>query len=265
MRISSAAVLVCPFLLGMALAERPPSQEELNAISARGKLLARYDQISWHSTDDMLKALPNHEGVKGYVVRLNGNQWTAAYGELAPNKDSFLIAYEASSNSDVSSAVTPDPGKIIVDTGEMFHEFRAMDTARAALEPLNRPYNDAVLPAPNGQFYVYFYPAQTTNGVIPMGGDWRFLVTADGKTVVEKRQLHASIREDKPNLPKGTTEAAAYHTHVLSDVPEDTDVMYVLMRKPPIPEYVASAKYMYSISAAGDITFMGETKKLLKK
>lgn len=80
---------------------------------------------------------------------------------------------------------------------------------------------------------MYVLPAQTQAGIYPLGGDERYLITADGSAIVEKRQLHKAIIEVRPDsMPKGTTPAAGYHTHVLSDVPEDTDVFHVLTRKP---------------------------------
>jgi hypothetical protein len=140
-----------------------------------------------------------------------------------------------------------------------------MDAARSAFGKQSRPYNSAVLRQPDGEYFVYFYPASTDLAVLPMGGDVRYLVSEDGKTIVDKRQLHASIREENSKGKEGVTTEAAYHTHVLSDVPEDTDVMYVLMRHPPIPEYVASKRYTYVIGADGSIKFLGDTDKVLKK
>ena len=52
---------------------------------------------------------------------------------------------------------------------------------------------------------------------------------------------------------------AGYHVHVLSDVPEDTDVLYVLTRRPSMPEYVGSTKnHMFSVNTDGSIVL---TKK----
>src|ERR1017187_2595070 len=81
------------------------------------------------------------------------------------------------------------------------------------------------------------------------------LITADGNTIVEKRQLHKSIMENKPNsIPRDSTPAGGYHTHVLSDVPEDTDVFHVLTRKPSIPEMIGTTnKKLYEISPVGTI------------
>lgn len=48
--------------------------------------------------------------------------------------------------------------------------------------------------------------------------------------------------------------AAGVHTHILSDVPEDTDVFYVLTRKPSIPEMIGTRSHkFYEISTDGTI------------
>ena len=40
---------------------------------------------------------------------------------------------------------------------------------------------------------------------------------------------------------------------VLDDVPEDTDIFYVLTRKPAMPEMVATEHFMYEIATDGSI------------
>lgn len=98
-------------------------------------------------------------------------------------------------------------------------------------------------------------PAQTKTGIYPLGGDVRYLITADGNAIVEKRQLHKTILENDPSsASKGSTPVAGFHTHVLSDVPEDTDVFYVLTRQPAQPEYIGTMnKKLYVISVDGTI------------
>jgi hypothetical protein len=69
--------------------------------------------------------------------------------------------------------------------------------------------------------------------VYPYGGDVRYLISPDGSTLITKRQMHKSVLESIPaDIPRSTTPAAGYHSHVLSDVPEDTDVFLVLSRHP---------------------------------
>jgi hypothetical protein len=51
------------------------------------------------------------------------------------------------------------------------------------------------------------------------------------------------------------------HTHVLSDVPEDTDVFHVLTQDPPLPEFVGTAHFMYKVMTDGTIQMEKERKR----
>jgi hypothetical protein len=141
------------------------------------------------------------------------------------------------------------------DTAFYLAAAKAFNTARHDFQGEKRRYNIAVFPAPSDQLYVYVVPAQTKTEVVPLGGDVRYLMTANGESVLEKRQLHKSIIEvDPKSIPKGASNVAGRHTHVLSDVPEDTDVFHVLTRQPPRPEIIFTRnKKMYEISVDGTI------------
>jgi hypothetical protein len=127
---------------------------------------------------------------------------------------------------------------------------KAFESALKDLGPVKRPYNAYAIPSETGQLYVYLLPAQTENGIYPLGGDARYTFTADGASMLEKRQMHKSILE----LAIKKDATSGYHTHVLSLTPEDSDVFYVLTRKPSIPEYVGTFdKKIYVIQADGTI------------
>ena len=128
---------------------------------------------------------------------------------------------------------TPNP---LEDSDFYLHAATAFEAALKDLGPVNRPYNAYAIPFEQAQLYVYLLPAQTDNDVYPIGGDVRYTFSADGSTMLEKRQMHKSVIESKIDK----TTAAGMHTHVLSLSPEDSDVFYVLIRKPPRPEYVGT-------------------------
>ena len=65
-------------------------------------------------------------------------------------------------------------------------------------------------------------------------GDARYLVTADGMKISEKHRMHKAIIENPPPA-KGEKVVSGFHTHTLSDEPEDTDVLHVLQQDPPVP------------------------------
>jgi hypothetical protein len=98
------------------------------------------------------------------------------------------------------------------------------------------------------------YPAQVKTGVYPYGGDVRYLMSADGKTLVEKHQMHKAVLESIPaNAPGGTNPVGGYHSDIFGDIPEDTDVFLVLSRYPKMPEYVVARGHVFAIAVDGSI------------
>jgi hypothetical protein len=224
-------------------------------VTARGRALFEYDQSAWHATDAVRATNPPTQALGRYIARKSDAGWKVAFGHLNDTRDKFLVAYEASQGATLQDFTVKKLDPPQEDTSFYLAAAKAIDTALHDFQGENRPYNVAVLPAPPNQLYVYVMPAQTKTGIYPLGGDARYLITPDGGTIIEKRQLHKTIIEyDASSLPKGTTPAAGYHTHVLSDVPEDTDVFQVLTRQPPQPEYIGTMnKKLYVISPDGTI------------
>ena len=109
-------------------------------------------------------------------------------------------------------------------------------------------------------------PAVTKEGVWPLGGDVRYRVSPDGAKVVEKRQLHKSIIErEAPEQNDEKQVAMGMHTHILDDVPEDSDVFHVLSRKPSVPEVIATTQYVFQVDVDGAIKYLGKADEILKK
>ena len=233
-----------------------PSDQELAAITQRGTVLAGYDQAAWHAADAVLLAgsHPPAGQAQRYIARQSATGWTVDFGHLNSDATKFLTAYEAvQSDAPTHFAVGKfDPER--EDTGFNLFAARAIDLALKGFHGENVPYNVAVLPGGTRGNLVYLYPAQVKDGVYPYGGDVRYFVSPDGKTIYEKRQMHKSVLESIPaQLPKGSTPAAGYHTHVLTDLPEDTDVFLVLNRQPRVPEYVGAGGHIFKIDIDGTI------------
>jgi hypothetical protein len=234
-----------------------PSDKDLADITARGILLAAYDQAASHATDAVQATHPPDGKVTRYIARKTATGWVVDFGRLNAANDKFLVAYEATqTDGPYFNVSTLEPER--QDTDFNLAADKALGLALKDFGTANRPYNVAVLPAgpeagPAGLF-VYLYPAQVKDGVYPYGGDFRYLISPDGSTIVTKRQMHKGVLESIPaDLPKSTTSVAGYHTHILSDLPEDTDVFLVLWRQPPIPEYVGAGGHVFEIEVDGKI------------
>jgi hypothetical protein len=183
-------------------------------VTARGRVLYEYDQAAWHATDAVRAMDPPDQMVGRYLALKSDTGWTVAFGHLNEQRDKFLIGYEATQGATLREFTVKKFDPPQEDTTFYLAAAKAFDTARLDFQGEKRPYNIAVLPAPPNQLYVYVVPAQTKDEIFPLGGDVRYLMTADGGTIVEKRQLHKSIIEADPSsIPKGTTYAVGYHTH----------------------------------------------------
>ncbi len=255
------AAVVSSTILALAQSNVAASDAELAATTARGRMLYEYDQAAWHAGDAVRAAHPPDERHRRYIAQKRGSVWVVAFGHLNDSKDAFLITVMATQGStpqefSVKILDAPQP-----DTGFFLAAAKAADLAAAEFRGENVPYNAEILPAPNGQFYVYVIPAQVKPDEYPLGADARFLVAPDGSAIVETRQMHKSLIANRGALPPGATMVAGNHTHILSDVPEDSDVFYVLTRKPSLPEYIGTQGAIYEVRADGTIRVVQKMKK----
>ncbi len=255
MKLFTSFIVVLLFtFVGLAQRTAPASKTELVEITERGRMLYAYDVAAWHSTDAVIALSPLEGSFVRYIAQKTASGWNVAYGKLNEKRDKFLIAYEA------VQGATPKEFKVKKfdtpkeDTGFFLFAARAIDVAIKDFGGTTRPYNVAVLPAKENQLYVYLVPAQTKVGVFPLGGDVRYLISADGQKIVEKRQLHKSIIEFA--VPEGVKPETGYHTAILDDVPEDTDAFHVLARQPKLAELVITNKYVYRIAEDGTIIYL---------
>lgn len=252
--ISCMAVLMLFVATASANATPKPSAAELAAITARGRMLAAYDAAAWQATDAVMATHPKAEPSGRYIARLTEAGWVVDFGHLNAAGDKFLVNHEAMQvdNTARFDVKNFDPAR--EEGGWDLSAARGIETASKNFGQADRPYNIAVLPRSSGGLYVYLYPAQVKAGVYPLGADVRYLLSPDGTKIVEKRQMHKTILEYAPPTDPSESIAGGYHTHVLSDLPEDTDVMLVLTRQPRVQETVGAGGYIFTIATDGTIT-----------
>lgn len=242
----------------------PPTPDSLAAISERGIMLARYDYAAWHATDAVVALNPGPEEIRGYIALQHGGSWVVNFGRMSDDNQFFLVAYEARQNTarpDSFSVVHHAPARR--DAADLSRAARALDLARADFGTPSRSYNAAVLPASGGEWFVYLTPAQVHPAVFPIGGDVRYRVSPDGRSILTKRRLHNTIVDFGDPRKPGAALKAGFRTAVLDNVPEDTDVFHVLVRQPKVPDYLATDEFMYRVEPTGQILLMGRTKDVM--
>jgi hypothetical protein len=229
------------------------TDSELAAITSRGRMLAEYDVASWHATDAVMELHPVEGAVGRYIARKTDAGWVVVFGRFDETKDSFLIVYEATQGKSPSEFGVTQHDPPVKDTGFFYAAAKGIEISLQNAELQRRPYNTYVLPLESGQFYVYVLPAQTVTDVYPLGGDTRFLISPDGSKIIETRRLHNTILDVNRADAAKKNQAAGFHTHVLTDTPEDTDVFHVLRQTNPVPEYVITEVGLYEVAIDGTI------------
>ena len=241
----------------------PASEGELSEITARGRQIARYDIAAWRATDALHALGPQPGSTSQYIATEEGGRWTVVFGALDDDRAKFRVVYEAVQEKDDPTRFTArkldSPRE---ETGSVLFRARAIQMALSDFAPWDRPYNVAIVPAPDRQLFVYFMPAQTEHNIFPMGGDARYLVSRDGTTILDKRQMHRATLEFKPPASGGMD--GSFHTAALDDAPEDTDVFHVLARTPSVAELILTPQFVYSVQTDGTISFVMKTDAFLK-
>ena len=72
-----------------------PTQEELAAITERGRMLYEYDQAAWHASDAVQIANPKTVDGQRYIAKKENGRWRVVFGKLNEDGTRFGITYEA--------------------------------------------------------------------------------------------------------------------------------------------------------------------------
>jgi hypothetical protein len=261
---------ICPIVLQAQSvpATVPPSQDSLDHITARGRLMYEYDQVAWHGTDAMMKLRqslndPITARTAVYVVERTTTGWRFLNGSFNTAKDTFFVAYEATRSTSDTTMTAHAVRPARPETGSALFVVRATTLARETFGPVQRQYNSIVIPANNGKWLVYVLPASSNAGWI-LGADARYHISADGRTVLESRRLHNGVityPTIRSNQPAPTSGA---HSNVRDNIPEDTDVFLVLTRTPHIPELIVTDAFVYVVGADGRISYKGRREDVIR-
>ncbi|MEP6692630.1 MAG: hypothetical protein ABJD07_15845 [Gemmatimonadaceae bacterium] len=247
MRGTLIAMLAC--IVGAAPAPaQAPSAAELADITRRGRDLAAYDVAISGAQDALNRRGVAVDAAMRYVVRREPRGFVVRFGHWGATRDTFFVSHEATQRNGPEDfgADAFVPEQIASDAERA--DVKAVELTGRELGRRSRPYRNIVVPAAGGTRWVYWLPAQTRLGVWTLGDDVRYLVSADGGRIVDRRVLHRALTETV--LPLG----AEYGSHTSSTgVPEDSDVMQVLLRRPAVPEIISGGGRIYYLTVDGTI------------
>lgn len=247
------STLVATLALSMAPASGGRAETDLPAVTARGRVLAEYE-TTIRDADSVLRTQSlSVEGAPIRFAKKAAGGWVVVFGRLDRLSDAFLTLYEAVAGPEPHGYTIRTYDPPLREAGFDLRTAKAIQVAFADFRQELAGYQAVLIPTESDEFYVYVMPTQNIPGVYRFGGDARYLISADGSKIIERLQMHRAILEFSEQAPQQRQMAAGFHSDVLSDVPDDTDVAYVLIRKPSLPEFVRTRNHVYEIQVDGTI------------
>lgn len=229
----------------VAMAQEPPEPVPVEAWSLErvanlGREIYRHDIAAWVATDALLEHVdgtpptdlrgwivtPNDDGLKVRFIRLDGEAFRAGWDVLV--RDGVA-----------GPVVTPTDD--VLSEGEQA-QFLARQTAFANVGQLrcSTQMNTVVLKDPDSDGWLVWLLASTTEtGAIPLGGHYRFRISADGQSVLMRDQLSVSCltMQDEPNVVGMVTN------QIVSDIPVETHVFLSLLNRKTLYVYAGGLVY----------------------
>jgi len=236
-------------------AEPPPPIRtfELLDLQKMGVALYRQDLSAWRATDALRAKVPDlaAAGVKGWIVEDDGKVAKVRFlRDLGPGLEA---GYDVEVTSKGAGPVVEPSDRGLTDEERTM--FAARQTAMANLPPTlcRAGYNSAILKDPDGDgWLVWLLAPSPAAGAIPVGGHYRFTISADGRTLERRDALSTScLVIQTPQLPPGAKPEGLFVNHIVSPTPVETHVFLSLLYRQPF--FVGTGKDKLWVVGQGQI------------
>lgn len=248
--IATLAALTAPAVVHAQDRSPPPVPiEEWSQakVAALGREIYIQDAAAWVATDALRSALTDEEEatIRGWVVLGDGPNRTVRF--LKADGDGVAPGWDIAVANDVASAPAQPAETTLV--GESLARFNARQTAAVNIGDLRcGRYNSVVARDPDSDgWLVWLLAGSPAQGVMPVGGHYRFHISADGRTMVRRDQLSNSCLNMAVNPPPGPQgqPAAIVVSQIVSQGPVETHVFLSLQYRKQI--YVAAGQKLFAI------------------
>lgn len=234
----------------------PIEEWPLEKVSRIGAEMYRLDTAAWLATDALVKAISQEETrtIRGWLI--------------APVDDELRVRFYREGNPDpvpgwdvvmkgrVAGPVTPALESAL--TPEELAQARALATARANIGRLrcsSRP-NTVIMDDPDSDgWLVWLLTPMPENRTIPIGGHYRFRISADGGTVLQRDQLsNGCFFAERP--PQEARGAVLVYTQIVSKGPVETQVFLSMQNQVSFAIMAGERFFSVGGSRIADITEM---------
>lgn len=234
--------------------QQPSAQVEAWPVEKTGRIgqaIWRQDVAAARATDALLAQSGGSppEGLIGWIVVDEGESQRVRFLSGAPEqprafKDVVVDAqFRAVRVEDAADPVLPE---------DQIARFAARNVAARNFGPLRcaARYNAVVLDDPDGEGWLVWLLASTTQAnIVPMGGHYRYHVSADGQTVERREQLSGSCLDmDKAQATQGGQTVGLVTNVIVAPRPLEVHVFLSLLNRVPI--FVLADQKVWAVEGA---------------
>jgi hypothetical protein len=217
-----------------------------------GQALFEHDSVGARATDAVYRKVHTLDPrVHGWLTLKSGDSWVVPFlsSEGGATSALYRVKFDSFSDAAPKVEVLDAPAPVDETTARMF---TARETAmRQDFQRCSKNYNTVVVPAAElgkDGWVVYLLAATTETGVIVSGGHHRFVVSADGRSVVDRFQFtNACLTIPSPKLAEGERVAGSMVTHLTSEAPTEVHVFLSLLHHVPFYVAVAAPRALWEV------------------
>lgn len=251
--------LLVALSLGLAPAAQaadntPGAQVEpwsLSRTGATGTAIFVQDRAAWRATDVLMAHFDGKppQGLIGWIVVEQGEDHLVRF--LSGDPTAPLPGYDILVDKNGRPGEAIKSGDAILPDDQIAH-YLARNTATANIGVLRcgARYNPVVLDDPESDGWLVWTLAATTDAnIVPMGGHYRFHISADGRTVEKREQLsNGCLNMDRRQAGQDGQPAALMTTVLVAPQPLEVHVFLSLLNRLPI--YVAAGDKIWTVEGA---------------
>lgn len=248
-----AAAIISP----LASAKVTEAEKSANAEAMeRGRLLYRYDQAAWHSTDALMAAIrvDDYPDLRGWVVEPHaGDTLLVTYFAQRKGPRYAVLRYVVRGSTVIEGGLVPKGADTnLSPLANRLVDARDAAAARFAKERLGlcteaNPNTIVLPPDEHDRIQAYIMSASKTAGVFPLGGHYRFTIGPDGKVESWRPFLKSCMIIDTRPEGEMQQKTAFFVSHVLDSQP--TEIHYFARYNVPVDIAV--------MTTDGDIWMLG--------
>ncbi|MGH7018711.1 MAG: hypothetical protein ACREEY_02455 [Brevundimonas sp.] len=219
---------------------KPAPQVEawsLPRTGAAGTAIFIQDRAAWRATDVLLAHFDSMppQGLVGWIVVEQGENQLVRFVSGDPTAPlpgyDILVDKNGRAGEAIKSQDTVLPDDQIA-------QYLARNTATANIGALRcgARYNPVVLDDPDSDGWLVWALAATTDAnIVPMGGHYRFHISADGRSVEKREQLsNGCLDMDRRQAGHDGQPAALFTTVIVAPQPLEVHVFLSLLNRLPI-------------------------------